>query len=117
LNIPACEALTFSVGVGKQGKGSPHPGDQNRFSGKHFQKFECSLPDLRVPDVPKTAFTATTLMLKTGSTLPTSVRFVSVPHAKRVFSSDLEMVVDKVNGIAIGSLGQSRIFQLSRQGE
>jgi hypothetical protein len=52
LNIPACEAFTFSIGVGKQGKGSPHPRDQNRFSGKKFQKFGFSLPHLRTSDVP-----------------------------------------------------------------
>jgi hypothetical protein len=46
---------TLANGAGKQGKtGSPARIQEarTRFSGKQFQKFGCSLPDLRISDVP-----------------------------------------------------------------
>jgi hypothetical protein len=45
--------LHLSNGVRKQGKGSPRPREQNRFSGKKFQKVGCSLSDFRVQTAPR----------------------------------------------------------------
>jgi hypothetical protein len=65
---------TLTNGVGKLGKTGRSHASKSRFSGKKFQKFGCSLSDLRISDVPQDGIDRQRIDAGDRLTPPTSVR-------------------------------------------